>query len=168
MILFERGIEELPYCIYLCERRVLREILLFHKFTKTKEKNMAIASDIRPGDDPAVVSEKLVGRTRTRLLNELFGYFEIPAAFINHVFGNLYARDTLTQRERELCAVAALCVLNRSKELKSHIIAAVRAGATKREVAEVILQMSTYGGMPVCIEGLTIAKEVFDKSASAG
>ena len=124
---------------------------------------MAIASDIRPGDDPAEVSRKLVGRTRTRLLGELFGYFDIPAEFINNVFGKFYARDTLTQRERELCAVAALCVLNRENELKSHIIAAVRAGATKAEVSEVILQMSVYGGMPVCIEGLAIAREVFEK-----
>ena len=128
---------------------------------------MAVASDIRPGDDPVEVSEKLVGRTRTKLLNELFGYFDIPAAVINHIFGNLYARDTLTQRERELCAVAALCVLNRANELKSHIIAAIRAVATKAEVAEVILQMSTYGGMPVCIEGLSIAKEVFEKNSTS-
>jgi 4-carboxymuconolactone decarboxylase len=124
---------------------------------------MAIASDIRPGDDPVEVSEKLVGSTRTTLLRKLFAYFDIPADFINHVFGNLYARDVLTQRERELCAVAALCVLNRANELKSHIIAAVRAGATKAEVAEVLLQMSTYGGMPVCIEGLEIARQVFEK-----
>jgi alkylhydroperoxidase/carboxymuconolactone decarboxylase family protein YurZ len=124
---------------------------------------MTIASDIRPGDDPVGVSEKLVGRTRTKLLRELFAYFDIPADFINHVFGNLYARDVLTQRERELCAVAALCVLNRANELKSHIIAAIRAGATKKEVAEVLLQMSTYGGMPVCIEGLEIARQVFEK-----
>ena len=128
---------------------------------------MAIASDIKPGDDPVEVSEKLVGRTRTKLLNELFGYFDIPDAVFNHIFGNLYSRDTLTQRERELCAVAGLCVLNRANELKSHIIAAVRAGATKAEVAEVILQMSTYGGMPVCIEGLAIAKEVFAKSQTS-
>jgi alkylhydroperoxidase/carboxymuconolactone decarboxylase family protein YurZ len=124
---------------------------------------MATASDIRPGDDPVEVSEKLVGRTRTALLRKLFAYFDIPADFINHVFGSLYARDVLTQRERELCAVAALCVLNRTNELKSHIIAAVRAGATKTEVAEVLLQMSTYGGMPVCIEGLEIARQVFEK-----
>ena len=127
---------------------------------------MATASDIRPGDDPIEVSEKLVGRTRTALLRKLFAYFDIPADFINHVFGNLYARDVLTQRERELCAVAALCVLNRANELKSHIIAAVRAGATKKEVAEVLLQMSTYGGMPVCIEGLDIAKQVFEKGSA--
>ena len=126
---------------------------------------VAIAADIRPEDDPVEVAHKLVGRTRTQLLKELFGYFDIPSDFINHVFGNLYARDVLTQRERELCAVAALCVLNRTNELKSHVIAALRAGATKQQVAEVILQMSTYGGMPVCIEGLTIARQVFEKSA---
>jgi alkylhydroperoxidase/carboxymuconolactone decarboxylase family protein YurZ len=40
----------------------------------------------------------------------------------------------------------------------------VRTGATKAEIAEVILQMSTYGGMPVCIEGLAIAREVFEKT----
>ena len=131
---------------------------------KGKETPMALASDIRPGDDPVEVSKKLVGRTRTRLMAELFGYFDIPEKFIHHVFGNLYARDTLTQRERELCAVAALCVLNRTNELKSHIIAAVRAGASKTEVAEVILQMSTYGGMPICIEGLDIARQVFEKT----
>ena len=132
-----------------------------------KEEYMGIASDIHPGDDPFEVSEKLVGRTRTKLLRELFSFFDIPIEFIEHVFGSLYARDILTQRERELCAVAALCVLNRSNEFKSHIIAAIRAGATKVEIAEVILQMSTYGGMPVCIEGLDIAKQVFEKSQQA-
>lgn len=127
----------------------------------------AIAADIRPEDDPVEISHKLVGHTRTRLLTELFGYFNIPSDFINHVFGNLYARDVLTQRERELCAVAALCALNRTNELKGHIIAAIRTGASKAEIAEVILQMSTYGGMPVCIEGLTIARQVFEKSAGS-
>lgn len=122
---------------------------------------MTKAADIRPGDDPVEISTKLVGNTRTQLLREMFDFFELPKEFIDHIFGKLYSRDVLTQRERELCAVAALCVLGRSSELKSHIIAAVRTGASKQEVAEVILQMSTYGGMPVCIEGLAIAQEVF-------
>jgi 4-carboxymuconolactone decarboxylase len=130
-----------------------------------ERRKMAIASDIRPGDDPTEVSEKLVGRTRTKLMREMFEYFGLPEELFGHVFGNLYSRDVLTQRERELCAVAALCVLNRTNELKSHIIAALRAGAAREEVAEVILQMSTYGGMPVCIEGLGLLREVLEKSA---
>ena len=62
--------------------------------------------------------------------------------------------------------MAGLSVLNRTNELKSHIIAALRAGASQEEITEVILQMSTYGGMPVCLEGLTLAVEVFKKSPS--
>ena len=93
-------------------------------------------------------------------MRELFEYFGLPEDLFKHIFGNLYSRDVLTQRERELCAVAGLCVLNRTNELRSHIIASLRAGATKEEVAEVILQMSTYGGMPVCIEGLALLREV--------
>jgi len=127
---------------------------------------MAIASDIKAGDDPAEVSEKLVGRGRTRLMRELFSYFNVPEEVFEHIFSTLYSRDVLTQRERELCAVAGLCVLNRTNEVRSHIIAALRAGATKEEIAEVILQMSTYGGMPVCIEGLAVLREVLEKSST--
>ena len=74
--------------------------------------------------------------------------------------GRLYARDVLPQKVRELCAVAALTVLNRPDELRLHIQAALNVGATKAEVAEVIFQMLTYGGVPVTVEGLKVTREV--------
>jgi 4-carboxymuconolactone decarboxylase len=77
--------------------------------------------------------------------------------------GRLYAREVLSQRERELCAVAALTVLNREQELRLHIHAARNVGATKEEIAEVIFQMLVYGGAPVMVEGLKIARQVFQE-----
>jgi 4-carboxymuconolactone decarboxylase len=74
--------------------------------------------------------------------------------------GRLYAREILPQKARELCAIAALTVLNRTEELRIHIQAALNVGASKQEVAEVIFQMLTYGGVPTMVEGLKIAKEV--------
>lgn len=74
--------------------------------------------------------------------------------------GRLYAREILPQKVRELCAIAALTVLNRTEELGIHIQAALNVGATKQEVAEVIFQMLTYGGVPTMVEGLKVAKEV--------
>lgn len=74
--------------------------------------------------------------------------------------GKLYSRDVISQKQRELCAVAALTVLNRTRELHAHIHAARNVGATKQEIAEVIFQMATYGGMPVVVEALSTAKEV--------
>jgi 4-carboxymuconolactone decarboxylase len=74
--------------------------------------------------------------------------------------GRLYAREVISQKQRELCAVAALTVLQRLEELRVHIDAALNVGATREEVAEVIFQMMTYGGVPTTVEGLKICKEV--------
>src|SRR6185369_13105012 len=61
---------------------------------------------------------------------------------------------------RELCAVASLTVLHRPKELGIHIQAALNVGATRQEVAEVIFQQATYGGMPVVVDALEVYGKV--------
>jgi len=81
--------------------------------------------------------------------------------------GRLYAREVISQKQRELCAVAALTVLDKPTELKAHIRAAMNVGATREEVAEVIFQMCTYGGVPVMVEGLRSLKEVLDATAGS-
>jgi 4-carboxymuconolactone decarboxylase len=70
--------------------------------------------------------------------------------------GVLYSREVLSQKQRELCAVAALTALHRPKELHVHIHAALNVGATRKEVAEVIFQQVTYGGMPVVVDALEV------------
>jgi len=77
--------------------------------------------------------------------------------------GKLYSREVLSQKQRELCAVAALTVLNRESELRVHIHAARNVGATREEIVEVIFQMLVYGGAPVMVEGLKVAKRVFQE-----
>jgi 4-carboxymuconolactone decarboxylase len=76
--------------------------------------------------------------------------------------GRLYSRTVISQRQRELCAVAALTVLARSNELRAHIHAALNVGATRREVTEVIFQQVTYGGMPVVAEGLAVLRRALE------
>ena len=77
--------------------------------------------------------------------------------------GRLYARNVISQKERELCAVAALTVLQRLDELRIHVGAALNVGATREEVAEVIIQMMTYGGVPTMVEGLKVCKAVLQE-----
>ena len=74
--------------------------------------------------------------------------------------GKLYSREVISQKQRELCAVAALTALNRTHEVRAHLHAALNVGATRQEVAEVIFQMVTYGGMPVVVDALNVFKEV--------
>jgi len=74
--------------------------------------------------------------------------------------GVLYSREVLSQKQRELCAVAALTALHRPNEVRAHIHAALNVGATRQEVAEVIFQMVTYGGMPVVVDALEVYAQV--------
>src|SRR5947208_13349854 len=74
--------------------------------------------------------------------------------------GSLYSREVISQKQRELCAVASLTVLERGNELRAHIHAALNVGATRQEVAEVIFQQVTYGGMPVVVEALDVYAKV--------
>jgi 4-carboxymuconolactone decarboxylase len=77
--------------------------------------------------------------------------------------GKLYSREVISQKQRELCAVASLTVLNRANELRAHLHAALNVGASRAEVAEVVFQQVTYGGMPVVVEALAALKDVLEE-----
>ena len=77
--------------------------------------------------------------------------------------GTLYSREVITQAQREMCAVASLTVLHRPHELRAHIHAALNVGATRQQVAEVIFQQVTYGGMPVVVDALDVFKAVLEE-----
>jgi 4-carboxymuconolactone decarboxylase len=77
--------------------------------------------------------------------------------------GKLYSREVISQKQRELCAVASLTVLHRPHEVRAHIHAALNVGAARAEIAEVIFQQVTYGGMPVVVDALDVFKAVLEE-----
>ena len=87
----------------------------------------------------------------------------MPKEVLEAWFGKTFNPDGLDARTRFLVAVAAQTVLGPVGEpqLKPTIRNALAAGATKREVAEVIWQMSMFGGMPAMQKALEIAQSVF-------
>jgi len=80
---------------------------------------------------------------------------------MKYCFGAYYCRPGVELKIRELCTVAALAALGRWPQLKSHIGGALRVGATKEEVTEILLQMQNYAGWPVTLTGLEVASEAF-------
>lgn len=76
-------------------------------------------------------------------------------------FGDIYAREGLGLRERELATVAALCALgNAAPQLRVHVHAALHVGCTPHEVVEVVMQMAVYAGFPAALNGLAVVREV--------
>ncbi len=74
----------------------------------------------------------------------------------------VWSRPGLSARDRSLITVAALCALHRPNELRLHIERGLANGLSRAEIAELIMHMAIYGGFPVAVEGMRIAREVFD------
>ena len=87
----------------------------------------------------------------------------MPKEMLETWFGKTFNPEGLDARTRLLVTIAALTVLGAQGEpqLRLTIRQALTAGATKREVAEVILQMSMFGGLPAMQKALEIAQAVF-------
>ncbi len=83
-------------------------------------------------------------------------------------FGDIYAREGLGLRERELATVAALCALGHAlPQLRVHVHAALHVGCKPGEIVEVVMQMAVYAGFPAALNGLSVVREVFAESGIA-
>ena len=76
-------------------------------------------------------------------------------------YSEIYTREEVDLKTREICTVAALTVLGTIPQLKDHINAALNVGNTPVEIVEIIMQMSAYCGFPKAINAVVAAKEVF-------
>ncbi|MBP9183079.1 MAG: carboxymuconolactone decarboxylase family protein [Fuscovulum sp.] len=78
-------------------------------------------------------------------------------------FGRTFNREGLDAKTRLFLTLAALTVLGAQAEpqIKATVRHALEAGATEREIAEVIWQMSMFGGLPAMQKALEIAQAVF-------
>ncbi len=91
----------------------------------------------------------------------------MPKELLEMWFGKTFNPEGLDARTRFLVTIAAQTVLGPLGEpqLRVTIKNALAAGATKREIAEVIWQMSMFGGVPAMQKALEIAQGVFQEAA---
>ena len=83
---------------------------------------------------------------------------------IEFPYGDVYERPGLDLKSREIATIAALTAIGDTKpELKDHIKGALNVGCNRQEIIEVIIQMAVYAGFPRAINGINIAKEVFNE-----
>lgn len=88
---------------------------------------------------------------------------ELGKALSLFITGQLYAREKIPHSTRQLVTVAVLTVLGREEELRLHIQAALNVGCQPREIAEVIFQTFTYGGIPTVNAALKTLRDVLEE-----
>ncbi|MCK8465454.1 carboxymuconolactone decarboxylase family protein [Aliiroseovarius sp. S1339] len=87
----------------------------------------------------------------------------MPKDMMDMMFGNAFNKDGLDAKTRMLITLAGLTVLGAQADaqIKMTVRHALEAGATEKEIAEVIYQMSMLGGLPAMTRALELAQAVF-------
>ena len=79
------------------------------------------------------------------------------------LFGDVWQRPGLSQRDRSLATVSALIALNRMEQLPFHLRRAIENGISKDELIETITHLAFYSGWPNSMSAVRIAREEFAK-----
>lgn len=82
---------------------------------------------------------------------------------MEYCWGEIWNREDLDRKTRSLVNLGILTALNYQHELKIHIDGAIRNGASKKEIEEVLLQTSIYCGVPAAGNAISTAVEYFEE-----
>jgi 4-carboxymuconolactone decarboxylase len=77
-------------------------------------------------------------------------------------WGQVWARPGLDLRTRSICTISVLCALGELDQLKTHIPGALNLGVTREELAEILIHVGNYAGMPRASSAFEVAAEVLD------
>ncbi|WP_294926951.1 carboxymuconolactone decarboxylase family protein [uncultured Paracoccus sp.] len=121
------------------------------------------AQMMQQGQEMARTLNPALENLDTRALEKLMPV--MPADLLEMWFGKTFNREGLDARTRLLVTIAALTVQGALAEpqMRLTIRHALEAGATKREIAEVIYQMSMFAGIPAMQKALEIAQDVYSE-----
>jgi 4-carboxymuconolactone decarboxylase len=76
-------------------------------------------------------------------------------------WGNLWASDAISPRERSMLTLALLAATGNFEEIAMHVRATARTGASPRDVMEAFQHVAIYAGVPRANHAIKIAKAVY-------
>jgi 3-oxoadipate enol-lactonase/4-carboxymuconolactone decarboxylase len=83
-------------------------------------------------------------------------------AFITRTaWGSVWTRPGLDRRTRSLLTIAMMASLGHEEELKLHLRASKNTGATPADIAEALMQVAVYAGVPAANSAFRAAKQIF-------
>ena len=104
-----------------------------------------------------------LNENQEQIMKETYDNFspELVRFVIEYGYGDIYARESLDKRYRQIVTIAALTTLgNAPSQLNFHIHAGLNVGLTIEDIKEIMLMMSVYAGFPAAINGINALRDV--------
>lgn len=79
------------------------------------------------------------------------------------LFGEIWADDTLSPRDRSLVTIVNLVALYRHNELGFHLAKGLENGLTRDEIVAAITHTAFYAGWPTAMTAIAAARDAFEE-----
>ena len=89
---------------------------------------------------------------------------DLQKLITEYAWGEVWNKQSITDKERSLINLGMIAALNRPHELKLHIKGALNNGISKEQIKDVFLQVTVYCGAPAGIDSMRLAREVFEET----
>ncbi len=76
-------------------------------------------------------------------------------------WGTVWSRPGWTKRERSMVTIALLAALGHDEEVAMHVRATANTGASRADIAEALMHVAIYAGVPAANRAIRVAKQVF-------
>lgn len=73
-------------------------------------------------------------------------------------WGSVWSRPGFTRRERSIVTIALLAALGHDDEVAMHVRATANTGASAEDIAEALMHVAVYAGVPAANHAIKIAK----------
>jgi 4-carboxymuconolactone decarboxylase len=92
---------------------------------------------------------------------------ELGGRIIETIYGDIYQRDGLTLKERQIATLCMLMALGgKDRQVKVHMRAGLRVGITEDELRELVIQLAAYAGFPAAINAQAQLNEVLAEESA--
>lgn len=76
-------------------------------------------------------------------------------------WGNVWASDGISDRERSMLTLALLAALGNFEEIPMHVRATAHTGASRQDVLEAFQHVAIYAGVPRANYSIKLAKQTY-------
>ena len=146
--------------------RTLNAIGVFNEVVQERNiklplENAGTTTDADRHEKGLAIQTNLYGNEVKKAMASLPGEYKdiVPDTLTDFCFGDFYTRRGLTIRQRELLSLVILTALGAEKQLKAHVVGALKAGNDKETLLAAMVQAVPYVGLANAMTTINLIKE---------
>lgn len=114
-----------------------------------RQRGLDVISTLTGTDDPEAFARQFVAA------NGALGSFAL-----DFVMGDIWSREQLSRRDRNLIVLSILGTLNQTNQLSYYVPGALNHGLTPVEIREIMTHLAAYAGFPKALDSMAVTNRI--------